>query len=433
MTPLTPGTLVELEVERPVAGGRMLARHEGQVVLTAGAIPGERVRARIERAEKGVAFASVETVLVAAASRRDPFCDPQCGGLAYAHVVYDSQPGIKRDVLLDALRRGARLEWERDLPVHPSPEHGHRLRARLHVRGGRAGFFREGTHEICDAGATRQLGDAAMAAVERLVAALPAPVLHGLDSVEVTENLAGDARAVHLSWHRGARVPAWAFGEVRLVDGITGISASEQWSRRTFPLAGVPFVSDPLKALVADVDPRRPEERLRRHASSFFQANRFLLPTLVERVLAWIPHGPVLDLYAGVGLFAVAAAAKGLEPVTAVEGDPASSADLVANARPFGAAFTTVHEPVERFLARARPPAETTVIVDPPRTGMSRQALDAVLAGRFTRLLYVSCDVATLARDLRRAIDTGYHVTHLEAFDLFPNTAHVETLAVLDR
>jgi 23S rRNA (uracil1939-C5)-methyltransferase len=76
---------------------------------------------------------------------------------------------------------------------------------------------------------------------------------------------------------------------------------------------------------------------------------------------------------------------------------------------------------------------DSTVIVDPPRTGMSRAALDGVLAARATRLVYVSCDVATLARDLRRMLDAGYTLAHVEAFDLFPNTAHIETLAVLDR
>jgi 23S rRNA (uracil1939-C5)-methyltransferase len=95
------------------------------------------------------------------------------------------------------------------------------------------------------------------------------------------------------------------------------------------------------------------------------------------------------------------------------------------------------HSSVEHYLERlASTPlssssSSSTLIVDPPRTGMSKQALDGVLRARASRLVYVSCDVATLSRDLRRMIDAGYRLDHLEAFDLFPNTAHVESLAVL--
>jgi 23S rRNA (uracil1939-C5)-methyltransferase len=107
--------------------------------------------------------------------------------------------------------------------------------------------------------------------------------------------------------------------------------------------------------------------------------------------------------------------------------------DLSTNATPLGRRLIVERQPVEAFVRRLRLPDDGTIVVDPPRTGMSRAALDGVLAARAARLVYVSCDVATLARDLRRMLDAGYALTSLEAFDLFPNTAHVETLAVLDR
>jgi 23S rRNA (uracil1939-C5)-methyltransferase len=158
-----------------------------------------------------------------------------------------------------------------------------------------------------------------------------------------------------------------------------------------------------------------------------------MMASLVGGVLAQAPaSGAIVDLYAGVGLFALALAATGREPITAVEGDHTSINDLSENAKPFGDAVRAVHMSVEGFL-RSTPPAPGAVIVDPPRTGVSREALERLLAWSPPHLVYVSCDVATLARDIRQAVDAGYSLTHIEAFDLFPNTAHVETLAVLAR
>jgi len=169
---------------------------------------------------------------------------------------------------------------------------------------------------------------------------------------------------------------------------------------------------------------------LSRHARSFFQGNRFLLQPLADHVLSHVTQGPVLDLYAGVGLFSLAAAHAGHGPVVAVEGDHFAASDLRRNA----AARDDVgvrSEPVERYLPAATKAA--TIIVDPPRTGLSKDALAGVVAVRAALLIYVSCDVATLARDARLLVDAGYRMTSVRAFDLFPNTAHVETVIAFAR
>jgi 23S rRNA (uracil1939-C5)-methyltransferase len=170
--------------------------------------------------------------------------------------------------------------------------------------------------------------------------------------------------------------------------------------------------------------------RLRHHAQAFFQANRFLLAALATRVVSLVAEGPVVDLYAGVGLFSASLAACGWTAVVAVEGDAAGAADLRANADPFGAALQPVEMAVERYLDAHPVASDATVILDPPRTGMSKEASAAVVSQKARQLVYVSCDVATFARDTRKLLDAGYRLAHLEAFDLFPNTAHVETVAV---
>jgi 23S rRNA (uracil1939-C5)-methyltransferase len=441
---LQTNSQVELLIEKPVAGGRMLARHDGQIVLVTGTMPGERVRARIERTARGVAFAETRAILEPAAARREPSLDPACGGNVYAHVQYDAQLEIKRAVLRDALAHGGRIEWTRDLPVMASPEQGYRMRARLHVRHGRVGFFREGSHALCDAASTGQLTPKTIAAVLGFIDVTPRPWLDAIDAIELTENVPGDQRAMHLHWSAHADVPADLPREWNLarLPGLTGLSGVLRASGRLGTITGAPFVTDRVSSLIADGGDATPaasgaaasDAQLQRHASSFFQANRFLLSRLVSTVLRRIDDGPVVDCYAGVGLFAIALAASGRTDITAIEGDPSSARDLLVNAQPFASQLTVEHESVERCLAaRAIPEPRLTIIVDPPRTGMSREALDGVLRADAARIVYVSCDVATLARDLRRIIDHGYELTHLEAFDLFPNTAHVESLAVLDR
>jgi tRNA/tmRNA/rRNA uracil-C5-methylase (TrmA/RlmC/RlmD family) len=140
----------------------------------------------------------------------------------------------------------------------------------------------------------------------------------------------------------------------------------------------------------------------------------------------------VTDLYAGAGLFSIAAAAQGLAPVMAVEGDSLSAADLRRNTAPWRGLIQARHASVEEYLGDRRVVRSHTILLDPPRTGLSRRALQAVIALRPPRVVYVSCDVATLARDARGLIDAGYERAELALFDLFPNTAHVEGVAVFE-
>src|SRR5947208_6753727 len=132
---LTPGQTLSLTIEKPAAGGRMIARMNGQVVLVSGAIPGERVRARIERVGKGVAYANTVEVEAPSADRREGFGDLQCGGSLYGHIAYERQLDIKSQVIADAFGRIGRLPVAARVPVSSSREEGYRMRARLHVRG----------------------------------------------------------------------------------------------------------------------------------------------------------------------------------------------------------------------------------------------------------------------------------------------------------
>jgi 23S rRNA (uracil1939-C5)-methyltransferase len=425
--PVKPGAEIDLTIEKPAAGGRMIARHEGQVVLVAGAIPGERVRARIGRADKRLAFASVVDLLEPSPDRRDTPQDPLCGGCLYAHIRYDRQLALKSEVIADAFSRIGKLPLDAAVAVAASPERGYRMRARFHVRGDSVGFFREGSHDICNALATGQLPAPSTAAVAAAAASLAADGSPAI-SFELTENIAADERALHADLVAGAKVSEPALARAASAAAARGCTA--RTSGGMLVSAGDPTVADPFALLTAG---RATAGELRRHAESFFQANRFLLPSLVTRVLEEVPDdGDVVDLYAGVGLFSLALASCGRRRITAVEGDGSSGADLERNAAQFADAVRVIIGRVEDHAA-SRGPAAETILVDPPRTGISKEAVEALASRGARRIVYVSCDAPTMARDARRLVDAGYRIGSLRGFDLFPNTPHVETVGVFLR
>lgn len=442
---LGPGSEFTATIEKPVAGGRMLARHEGQVVLVAGAIPGERVRARVIEVARGVAYAAAVEVIEPHAARRaalqpDTWLYGPCGGNLYQHVDYEHQLSLKKAIVLDAFSRIGRLDLSvlaKPLAIIASPEHGYRMRARFHLRHGRIGFFREGTHHLCDPASTGQLLPVSLEVMARVQAAIGqtdgrtgrrlkgrkgGEALEG--EIELAENIEASERVLHFSLNR--KLSLRELRAMTTVDGLTGFTTSVAGVHGAGVVIADPHVHDEV-AVGAERT-----IRLRRHVRSFFQGNRFLLNRLVAEVLARVPDGPVVDLYAGVGLFGVPLAAAGRTPLVAIEVDAFSVQDLKQNAAGVPG-LRIVAGTVEDYLKNLQELANPTAVVDPPRNGLSKAAAAGLAALRPRRVVYVSCDVATLARDVRLLVDAGYQLREAVGFDLFPNTAHVECVAVIDR
>lgn len=418
---ISTGDIVSIAIEKPAAGGGMIARVDGQVVLVTGAIPGERVSARVTRVSKGMAYAEAIEVVEASPDRR-AFGDPACGGSLFGYIAYPRQLALKSQIIADAFRRIGRLTLPTEPAVMASPEDGYRMRARLHVRDRRVGFFRENTHTLCDPRPTRQLLASTCDVLTAIEDTIRAHEVDAVREIEVSENADALERVVYLD--TVADVNDSARQALAATPGLTGCVSE-------YGTVGSPVVVD--RVDVAD----GVHVALRRHVLAFFQGNRHLLAPFAAHVIQQVPDsGALVDLYAGVGLFALSASAARRVEVTAVEGDRHAAADLAGNAAAAAGPIAAVHQSVEEFLHTAvrrsqSPPA--TVIVDPPRTGMSKEALDGVVALRASRVIYVSCDVATLARDARRLVDGGYTLERIDAFDLFPNTPHVETVVVFGR
>jgi 23S rRNA (uracil1939-C5)-methyltransferase len=401
----------------------MLARHDGQIVFVAGAVPGERVRALVTRRTGKVAWADTHEVLEASVDRRDPETDPRCGGALYSHIQYVRQLALKAEVIKDAFRRIGKIALDRDVPVTPSPEAGYRLRARLHVRGTQAGFLLEGTHVACDAAPTRQLSAESLDAVSQLREVL-GPLFGACASIQISEGVSSRERVAVCEL--GPQADPAAYSGMPLPDGLTGVAVLT--ANGMFTAAG----DDRIVDLAGDLVPGMSGPQWSRRAASFFQGNRFLVGPLLQRVLAAAEGEAFADLYSGIGLFAVALAHRGATGF-AVEGDEISGGDLSGNAQQAEGRLTVRLEPVEVTAgARLRRPIDV-VIVDPPRTGLSSAVSEGLVRWAAPRIVYVSCDVPTLARDAALLIAGGYHLTTLDAFDMFPNTPHVECVAVFNR
>jgi 23S rRNA (uracil-5-)-methyltransferase RumA len=285
------------------------------------------------------------------------------------------------------------------------------------------GFFAANSHTVIAAPNCLVLHprlQTALAALQDLVARAD-PHVENIREVELqTTGAADECIAVfRLDARRSAALHSIAT-TLRAQIPLRGLIA---WTPRDRHVDGVEWLEERVNGLSCRVSDR-----------TFLQINAGANAALVETVVAWaaLQGGErVVDLYAGFGNFSLALAA--VSRVTAVESSPSAAADARWNARTTGRSVRVVDRSVEAWRPTADDLRPALVVLDPPRAGLSRPALARVLALDAPRLLYVSCEPATLARDARRFVEAGYRVTRLQSFDFFPQTAHVETLAEFRR
>jgi 23S rRNA (uracil1939-C5)-methyltransferase len=426
------GDSIEVTIDKGVYRGMGLGRHEGRVILVRGAYPGERWKVRVTEVRPGYARGVGEEPLQASPDRRASACPffPRCGGCAHLDLVYDAQLALKRSVLRDALERaGVKLEGE--IPVVGSPEHGWRTRASLHVeaRGAvlKLGLHEEGSHRLVDTDVCRQLSETmnvALADLRAVLTRLP-QVAARVRRIELAEGADGEQRVAALVGDlteqdgaalRGVRDSAPSLASL-------GVATTAEGRRRFVTAWGNPRVSSKVG-----------EHSFTAHVMSFFQANRFLLPRLVAEVEQRMPPDlDVLDLYGGVGLFSISLA-RSARRVVCVEIDRSAIHDAMDNVRAAELDNVgVVRADVREALVSIEGAEAEGIVVDPPRTGLGADVIDALIQRRPGRIVYVSCDPPTLGRDLHRLLQHGYAVVDCVALDLFPGTFHVEAVVRLDR
>lgn len=409
------GTEVELDVTGVAHGGVMVARHDGRVVFVADAIPGERVRARVTDAKKSFWRADTLEVLEASPHRqphvwaeasidRDP--EGRAGGAEFGHIALAHQRELKRRVATDALQRFARIDaGDLDVQALPGDDEAHgtawRTRVRLQVAvDGTVGPYSARSHTVIPV-RSLPLATAAIAEIAPLTSRV------------------GDAASVDLIGPSGGR----ALTVVTTRDGTT----------------------PPLKPIIETVGDRQ----FALDALGFWQVHREAAHTLTGAVQRAIdadefdPRAANLDLYGGVGLLAAAVGDRFGQAtrITSVESyEPAT--DFAARNLSDWVGARAITARVERFVQgladdataveRGRQRA-ATIVLDPPRAGAGKAVIDHLVRTEPAQVVYVACDPVAFARDAALFGEAGYSIRSLEAFDLFPNTHHLELVARFTR
>jgi 23S rRNA (uracil1939-C5)-methyltransferase len=425
---------LEVEIERILPGGVGLAHAEGLTLFVSLAAPGDLVRVVIDRVKGKVAFASIIEVIQPSPVRVEPPCPyfGRCGGCDFQQLTYEAQLAAKVEAIRDCLIRLGGIQNPPEITMVESPDPWHyRARAEWQFDSSnqRLGYYERGSRTVCDVAECAVLKPALQHELESLRSLLP--------TGELPESVRGFQAA----------------------SGDEGVSLAPPIlnSRARSPHSPTP------REITRTIN----GERYHFNAEAFFQTNLELLPTLLEHAIGDAGGDTAIDLYCGVGLFTVPLSRR-FARVVGVETNALAAAFArrnleskrsptvrqSSNTKPVAKDSQT--KPVERIsetkparsafgnarIVTARVGDWLTeysgsfgpvdfLLLDPPRTGAENRDIAGILHLRPRKISYVSCDPATLARDLKKLIAGGYSLDSVAAYDMFPQTHHVETVACL--
>jgi 23S rRNA (uracil1939-C5)-methyltransferase len=393
----------ELNVEKLVYGGDGLARLDGQAVLVPFVLPAERVTASLMPAKPGLLRGIPLQVLQAAPQRIVPRCEyfGDCGGCQYQHAEYGFQLEQKPAILRETLRRLGGIDYDREIHVISGEPWFYRNRIQLHFDERQSGFHKAGSRALC--------------AVERCY--ISSPVL-----VDVIAKL--QTAVKQPQWPAFLRSLEFFTNELQIQVNV--LDSARPVAARFFGWLGsiLPaFVPGAIEYAAAG-------HQFQISRGAFFQVNRFLINALVEEAIGDRSGSQAIDLYAGVGLFTLPLATR-FKSVHAVERGGPAFLDLEQNSSRAAGHITTRRQSAEEFLSTVTEPPDL-IIADPPRAGLGKEATRELLRIRPHVLTLVSCDPATLARDLHKLL-SGYRIERMVLVDLFPQTYHFETVVHLRR
>lgn len=399
MAPAPEQEPIEVTIDRIVGDGKGIGFHDGQTVFIPETVPGDRVKAQVRRHRGKVIQADIIEVLEPSPQRVDAPCPyfSECGGCDFQQFSYEDQLATKVTMIQDSLRRIGKLDPVPDIPMTPSPNPlNYRSRAEWQIdqRARKIGYFAGGTHDVVDVESCPILTPN----VDSLLATLREDFAAGMVSREAFE-------------YRGVE------GDVGVTLETTGASRSQLVMRT---VGGNLY---------------------RYNADTFFQSNIPVTELLLERVLeiatvAADDSGLAIDLYCGVGLFTKPLADR-FKRAIGVESDKTTTKFAIENT---GASNDTskvriVTAPVEQWIAEDRSPLGkvSLLVFDPPRAGAGPSVVDGMIRLKPAHIAAVSCDPATFARDIRGLLDGGYDLVSVDAYDMFPQTHHVELVGHLQK
>ena len=409
------GKRFDLKVTAMAHGGEAIGRHDGKAIFVPYAIPGELVRVEITEDRPRYARARLIEVLKPSPARVTPACPHfgagKCGGCQWQHIAYPVQARIKGLVVLDQFRRIGKFEEPPVLePIPDETGWEYRNHALFHATPeGKLGFLQGASHTVYPV-------DECLI-VHPLIGELYAALDMTYPELEVLELRAGTATGdlMLVFQARGEEPPSL---QVDLPASVVQV----RHDGAIAPLVGLDYITEVVRG-----------REFRISATSFYQVNTHQAAQLVELVLAALDLSAdetVLDAYCGVGLFTAFLSAEAGR-VIGIEAHPASVADAQHNLT--GAENVTILDGAVEEVLPSLDVSLDAAVLDPPRSGLAKEALDALVACAPQRIVYVSCDPATLARDARRMVRQGYTLQWVQPVDLFPQTYHIESVALLTK
>jgi 23S rRNA (uracil1939-C5)-methyltransferase len=430
---------LHLTIEKLVYGGDGLSRlpadahGRGKALFLPFVLEGEKVEAALVEEKPGFSRASVEEILQPSPQRVEPSCPyfQRCGGCHYQHTGYGHQLEIKAAILKENLRRIAKLELDTEPIIHPSPPWNYRNRTRLKVQYApqfAVGYYRFNSHEflpVTECPISSPLINHAIAALRKWGGGEG----NLLQEVEIFAN-AEDSRLL-IELHSGREISKAAAGQLSndlrsILPEVAGAAVFESVT------AGRPGQHHEPKKLAfsgsTDLTYKVDEASYRVSVGAFFQVNRHMTAELARLVTQGYAGEAALDLYAGVGLFSTFLA-RSFAQVVAVEPSQTSHADLIHNSPDN---VKAVRATSEQYLQQGGRKFDL-IVVDPPRSGLGENVIRGLADLKPPRIAYVSCDPATLARDLRGLLSHGYRIEQSHLVDLFPQTYHLESVFHLAR
>ncbi|MEO8218604.1 MAG: TRAM domain-containing protein [Acidobacteriota bacterium] len=380
---LAIGSRIQIRAEELVAGGEALARLDGFPIFVPGLYPGDLAVVELAEVKAGFARATAVEIVEASVLRRESPCPVahECGGCDWTSLRLDEQLRAKRRILLESLRRVGKFPATRlpSVTVYPSPLN-YRIRSRLHMKNGAMGFYAERSHRVVPLPAECEV--------------VGPNVLRDLEQLR---SLAQKDDGSIETFERDHLLTISQGGELEV----------------SIEVRGIPYLLS---------------------TASFFQVNRHLAGTMIDLVTAQAAalerRDLALDLYAGVGFFALPLA-EHFKEIIAVESSPASSRYARKNAAAFSSIAISTRTS-EDFLRSFERQADFTM-VDPPRAGLSVEVIERISSITREKICYLSCDPVTFSRDASRLERRGWRLTTLDLLDLFPNTHHIETLSSFER
>ncbi|MEZ5428610.1 MAG: class I SAM-dependent RNA methyltransferase [Pyrinomonadaceae bacterium] len=388
------GQTIDVSIEKIVPNGFGMAFAENLTVFVPLAVPGDRLRVRINQIKGKTAFAEIERIVDPSKQRVDPPCQyfGRCGGCDFQQMPYPVQLEAKIEIIRDCLRRIGKIDFPDEIRMIPSPKpFGYRTRAQWHLetRRKKTGYYGRNSNRVIDVETCSILSQELQGAFE-----------------ELRKNIDWQAY-----WSETVRIEASAAG------GEVSLFSDE--------------IIEPTREIEFQLD----GNRYFFNANTFFQGNFFLIGELTETALAGAEGEKALDLYCGVGLFTLPLAKK-FGTVIGVEASDRAVDFAEKNAAVAGLENIGFYRrAVSDFLVLNPDELKEIdfVVLDPPRSGTEKGVIEGLIGAAPRRISYVSCEPSILARDLRILEAGGYRIESITAIDLFPQTHHIETVVRMEK